>query len=76
MNGRGAGEPLAGGERACLIAIAQHHDGVRREQLTVLTGYADRRAADLEGLRDLQGRVAIPRSFFAAAPAVGAQTSR
>jgi hypothetical protein len=23
----------------CLIAIAQHHDGVRREQLTVLTGY-------------------------------------
>ena len=39
MNGRGAGEPLPRGERACLIAIAQHHNGVRREQLTVLTGY-------------------------------------
>jgi uncharacterized protein len=37
MNGRGAGEPLPRGERACLIAIAQHHNGVRREQLTVLT---------------------------------------
>jgi hypothetical protein len=39
LNGRGAGEPLPRGERACLIAIAQHHNGVRREQLTVLTGY-------------------------------------
>lgn len=27
------------GERACLTAIAQHSDGVTREQLTVLTGY-------------------------------------
>jgi uncharacterized protein len=63
MNGRGAGEPLPRGERACLIAIAQHHNGVRREQLTVLTGYADRRAADLEGLRDLRGRVAIQEFF-------------
>jgi hypothetical protein len=34
----GSGE-LPKGERACLIAIAQHQDGVRREQLTVLTGY-------------------------------------
>jgi len=35
----GAGEPLARGERACLVAIAQHPEGVTREQLTVLTGY-------------------------------------
>jgi hypothetical protein len=35
----GGGEPLPKGERACLIAIAQNHNGVRREQLTVLTGY-------------------------------------
>jgi hypothetical protein len=76
MNGRGAGEPLPGGERARLIAIAQHHNGLRREQLTVLTGCADQRAADLEGLREFRGRDAIPRSFFAGAPAAGAQTSR
>lgn len=35
--------PFAGklgkGERACMIAIAQHDDGVTREQLTQLTGY-------------------------------------
>jgi len=30
---------LPKGERACLAAIAQHRDGVTREQLTVLTGY-------------------------------------
>jgi hypothetical protein len=30
---------LGKGERACLIAIAQHLEGVTREQLTVLTGY-------------------------------------
>jgi hypothetical protein len=35
----GSGGELPKGERACLIAIAQHQDGVRREQLTVLTGY-------------------------------------
>ncbi|MEQ1891062.1 MAG: DUF87 domain-containing protein [Planctomycetota bacterium] len=34
-----AGAPLPRGERAVLTAIAQHHDGVTREQLTVLTGY-------------------------------------
>jgi hypothetical protein len=27
------------GERTCLIAVAQHRDGVTRNQLTVLTGY-------------------------------------
>ncbi len=37
--GDGAGEPLGKGERAILIAVAQHPDGVTREQLTVLTGY-------------------------------------
>jgi uncharacterized protein len=31
--------PLPRGERACLIAAAQHPEGVSREQLTVLTGY-------------------------------------
>lgn len=31
--------PLPKGERACLIAIAQHANGVTRQQLTVLTGY-------------------------------------
>ena len=35
----GSAEPLPKGERACLIAMAQHPDGVTREQLTVLTGY-------------------------------------
>jgi uncharacterized protein len=35
----GRGESLPKGERACLIAIAQRHSGVRREQLTVVTGY-------------------------------------
>lgn len=30
---------LPSGERTVLIAIAQHHGGVTREQLTVLTGY-------------------------------------
>jgi hypothetical protein len=38
-NGSGIGEHLPKGERTCLIVIAQHHNGVRREQLTVLTGY-------------------------------------
>jgi hypothetical protein len=32
-------EPLPKGERICLTAIAQHRDGVTREQLTVLTSY-------------------------------------
>jgi hypothetical protein len=36
----GPGDPaLPRGERQVLTAIAQHHDGVTREQLTVLTGY-------------------------------------
>jgi hypothetical protein len=34
----GSGE-LPKGERKCLVAIAQHQNGVRREQLTVLSGY-------------------------------------
>lgn len=33
------GTPLPRGERACLIAAAQHPNGVTRPQLTVLTGY-------------------------------------
>lgn len=33
------GMDLPTGEKACLIATAQHPSGVRREQLTVLTGY-------------------------------------
>lgn len=32
-------EQLPAGERKVLIAIAQHPDGVTREQLTILTGY-------------------------------------
>jgi len=35
----GAAGDLPDGERACLIAISQYKDGVRREQLQVLTGY-------------------------------------
>jgi uncharacterized protein len=36
----GPGDPgLPKGERAVLTAIAQHPDGVTREQLTILTGY-------------------------------------
>lgn len=38
VNGTGAA-PLPKGERAIMIAIAQHSGGVTREQLTVLTGY-------------------------------------
>jgi hypothetical protein len=38
ING-GADGHLPRGEKACLIAIAQYPNGVRREQLTVLTGY-------------------------------------
>jgi hypothetical protein len=34
-----AGGALGGGERRVLAAIAQHAEGVTREQLTVLTGY-------------------------------------
>jgi len=37
-NGHGSAA-LASGERKCLTAIAQHPGGVRRETLTVLTGY-------------------------------------
>jgi hypothetical protein len=35
----GSGDLLPKGARACLVAIAQHPGGVRRQQLTVLTGY-------------------------------------
>ncbi|MFL5303055.1 MAG: ATP-binding protein [Anaeromyxobacteraceae bacterium] len=38
-NGADTDAPLGTGERAVLTAIAQHSDGVDREQLTVLTGY-------------------------------------
>ncbi len=35
----GPGDAIPKGERAVLIAIAQHDEGVTREQLTILTGY-------------------------------------
>ena len=37
--GNGTGASLPKGERACLIAAAQHAEGVTRTQMTVLTGY-------------------------------------
>ena len=37
--GNGAGEPLPKGEAAILAACIQFPDGLRRDQLTVLTGY-------------------------------------
>ena len=37
-NGEGA-IALPEGERACLIAVAQHEEGVTREQLSILSGY-------------------------------------
>lgn len=44
---------LPKGERACLIAIAQHSNGVTRQQLTVLTGYKrSTRDAYLQRLRE------------------------
>jgi len=44
---------LPKGEKACLVAIAQYQDGVRREQLTVLTGYKrSSRDAYLQRLRE------------------------
>jgi hypothetical protein len=49
----GHGEPLPKGERACLIAISQYPNGVRREQLTVLTGYKrSSRDAYIQRLRE------------------------
>ena len=38
-NGKDHGQRLPVGERKILTAVAQHQDGVTREQLTVLTGY-------------------------------------
>lgn len=38
-NGNGESASLGVGERRCAIAIAQHPNGVAREQLTTLTGY-------------------------------------
>lgn len=39
MNLTGGDGQLGKGERICLVAIAQHTDGVTREQLTTLAGY-------------------------------------
>jgi hypothetical protein len=36
---RSSGASLPQGEQACLAIIAQHHNGVRRQQLTIITGY-------------------------------------
>lgn len=52
QNGGAADASLGKGELAVLTAIAQHHDGVTREQLTVLTGYKrSSRDAYLQRLR-------------------------
>jgi hypothetical protein len=49
----GSGELLPKGERMCLVAIAQHPGGVRRQQLTVLTGYKrSSRGAYVQRLRE------------------------
>lgn len=49
----GTGEHLPKGERACLIAAAQHPNGVTRQQLTVLTGYKrSSRDAYIQRLRE------------------------
>lgn len=60
---------LPKGERLCLIAIAQHENGVTRQQLTVLTGYKrSTRDAYLQRLREKQmtadqgGRIIATRS--------------
>jgi hypothetical protein len=54
-------EHLPSGERACLIAIAQHSNGVRREQLTVLTGYKrSSRDAYIQRLRT-RGHIEVER---------------
>jgi hypothetical protein len=53
QEGNGAGEYLPKGERACLIAAAQHPNGVTRPQLTVLTGYKrSSRDAYIQRLRE------------------------
>jgi hypothetical protein len=70
----GAGDTsLPKGERITLIAIAQHADGVTREQLTVLTGYKrSTRDAYLQRLRerghteDAGGRIVASDSGVAA----------
>jgi len=50
---KGSGEALPKGERICLISIAQHADGVTREQMTVLTGYKkSSRDAYIQRLRE------------------------
>jgi uncharacterized protein len=40
LRSNGAGEPLPKGERAILTALIQFPDGLRREQITVLTTFA------------------------------------
>lgn len=56
----GPGEDLPKGERAVLISIAQHPDGVSREQLTVLTGYKrSSRDTYIQRLRE-RGHVETP----------------
>jgi hypothetical protein len=71
----GAGEPLPKGEVATLGACIQYPDGLRREQLTVLTGYKrSTRDAYIQRLRergylDAQGdRVIATEAGIAALP--------
>ena len=52
---------LPAGERRCLIAIAQHRNGIRREQMTVLTGFKrSTRDAYIQRLRQ-RGHVEVDR---------------
>ncbi len=54
---RGPSTIFARGERRVLIAVAQHPDGVTREQLTVLTGY--KRSSRDTYLQRLRARGAV-----------------
>jgi uncharacterized protein DUF87 len=63
---------LPRGERACLIAAAQHVEGVSRGQMTVLTGYKRRtRDAYIQRLRE-RGFVDIGARISATAAGVAA----
>lgn len=65
VNGADTGE-LPKGERACLIAIAMHPNGVTREQVTILTGYKRstrdayiQRLGEREYCRQQNGRIHV-----------------
>lgn len=65
---RAEGGTLPKGERACLIAAAQHPNGVTRQQLTVLTGYKrSSRDAYIQRLRE-RGYIVITGERITATP--------